>query len=93
MTDYASAIASQPTTPIADEALGCRVPDIELQVLAFARWAHDDPPKDWMERSAAAAQTRPVAQHGVRLDVLSVAEALAASPPPRGRVRSRSESP
>lgn len=66
---------------LAESARGCLVPDIELQVLAFARWRVADPPADWLDRARALAALRPPGQWEIRLDVLSVAESLAAEPP------------
>jgi serine/threonine protein kinase len=66
---------------LAEQSRDCPVPDMELQVLAFARWRTPDPPPDWLERAHRCAQTRPPEQWTTRLDVLSVQEALAGSPP------------
>lgn len=55
---------------------GCPVGDIELQVLAFARWSTADPPPAWRARGLAIARNRPAEVHDLRLDVLTTREAV-----------------
>ncbi|MEQ1565237.1 MAG: serine/threonine-protein kinase [Myxococcota bacterium] len=57
------------------------IPDIELQVLAFARWTVPDPPEAWLDRMITLAASRPKPQWSARLDVTSIDEALADCPP------------
>lgn len=66
---------------LADQAHGCAVPDIELQVLAFARWRCPDPPAAWLDRIRTLAALRPPEQWPIRLDVLSIDESLGEAPP------------
>jgi hypothetical protein len=67
---------------LADDGAAAALPDNELQVLAFARWRSRNPPPRWRERALELAALRPREAWSVRLDVLSVDEALADGPPP-----------
>lgn len=69
---------------LVDDATACPVPDLELQVLAFARWGSPRPPPAWRQRILALGQLRPRGTWSTRLDVLSVEEALAETPPFEG---------
>lgn len=85
MEALAGWVAGRSLEELAEEARGCSVADVEVQVLAFARWATPRPPSDWRNRQQRLAALRDPATWEIRLDVLSVTEALADAPPEAGR--------
>ncbi|MCB9686294.1 MAG: serine/threonine protein kinase [Alphaproteobacteria bacterium] len=85
MEALAAWVAGRPLELLAEEARGCPVSDVELQVLALARWSSTHPPADWRDRQLRLAEARDRTTWDVRLDVWSVTECLAEAPPEVGR--------